>query len=127
MDIVEHSTDWIEFDAETDEVPFLHMHDMIEVEYIHGIDLCSPVPAWSVDFDNSRYPVGSRYPVVAYRLVKKADASETAQLRKALREIYEVYAGSEGIPQPMTAAEGYLLSLLMEAVEIASKALKEKE
>jgi hypothetical protein len=38
-----------------------------------------------------------------------------------------VYAGSEGIPQPMTAAEGYLLSLLMEAVEIASKALKEKE
>ncbi len=46
---------------------------------------------------------------------------------EALREIYEVYAGSEGIPQPMTAAEGYLLSLLMETVEIASKALKEKK
>jgi hypothetical protein len=53
--------------------------------------------------------------------------TEIAQLREALREIYEVYAGSEGIPQPMTAAEGYLLSLLMEAVEIASKALKEKK
>ena len=40
-----------------------------------------------------------------------------------VREIYEVYAGSEGIPQPMTAAEGYLLSLLMEVVRIAQKAL----
>lgn len=49
------------------------------------------------------------------------------RLREALREIYEVYAGSEGIPQPMTAAEGYLLSLLMEVVRIAQEALKEKE
>jgi hypothetical protein len=54
-------------------------------------------------------------------------ADEIERLREALREIYEVYAGSEGIPQPMTAAEGYLLSLVMEAVRIASKALKEKE
>ena len=75
MDIVEPSTDWIEFDAETDEVPFLHMHDMIEAKYINGIDLSSPVPAWSVDFDRSRDPV------VAYRVVKKADASEIEQLR----------------------------------------------
>ncbi|CAB4214566.1 hypothetical protein UFOVP1459_46 [uncultured Caudovirales phage] len=52
--------------------------------------------------------------------------AEIERLRKALREIYEVYAGSEGIPQPMTAAEGYLLSLLMEVVRIAQKALKEK-
>jgi hypothetical protein len=54
-------------------------------------------------------------------------ADEIEKLREALREIYEVYAGSEGIPQPMTAAEGYLLSLLMEVVRIAQKALKEKE
>jgi hypothetical protein len=47
--------------------------------------------------------------------------------RETLREIHEVYAGSEGIPQPMTAAEGYLLSLLMEVVRIAQEALKEKE
>jgi len=53
--------------------------------------------------------------------------AEIERLRGALREIYEVYAGSEGIPQPMTAAEGYLLSLLMEVVRIAQKALKEKE
>jgi len=57
----------------------------------------------------------------------KEAANEIDRLREALREIYEVYAGSEGIPQPMTAAEGYLLSLLMEVVRIAQKALKEKE
>ena len=54
-------------------------------------------------------------------------ADEIERSREALREIYEVYAGSEGIPQPMTAAEGYLLSLLMEVVRIAQEALKEKE
>ena len=54
-------------------------------------------------------------------------ANEIERSREALREICEVYAGSEGIPQPMTAAEGYLLSLLMEVVRIAQKALKEKE
>ena len=54
------------------------------------------------------------------------DTERAMRLREALREIYEVYAGSEGIPQPMTAAEGYLLSLLMEVVRIAQKAL-EKE
>ena len=53
-------------------------------------------------------------------------ADEIERSREALREIYEVYAGSEGIPQPLTAAEGYLLSLLMEVVRIAQKAL-EKE
>ena len=55
------------------------------------------------------------------------DTERAMRLREALREIYEVYAGSEGIPQPMTAAEGYLLSLLMEVVRIAQEALKEKE
>ena len=55
------------------------------------------------------------------------DTERAMRLQEALREIYEVYAGSEGIPQPMTAAEGYLLSLLMEVVRIAQKALKEKE
>lgn len=65
------------------------------------------------------------------RTVRKALLAEAkveiVRLREALREIYEVYAGSEGIPQPMTAAEGYLLSLLMQVVGIAQKALKEKE
>lgn len=60
------------------------------------------------------------------REANKILTDEIARSREALREIYEVYAGSEGIPQPMTAAEGYLLSLLMEVVRIAQKALKEK-
>ena len=55
-------------------------------------------------------------------------ADKIVRLRKALREIYEVYANSEGIPQPMTAAEGYLLFLLKETAKIAQEALlKEKE
>ena len=54
-------------------------------------------------------------------------ADEIERLREALREIYEVYAGSEGIPQPMTAAEGYLLFLLKETAEIAQETFQEKE
>jgi regulator of replication initiation timing len=50
--------------------------------------------------------------------------NENERLRAALREIGEVYAGSEGIPQPITAAEGYLLQLLMEMVGIARVALE---
>ena len=52
-------------------------------------------------------------------------ADEIERLRAAFREIGEVYAGSEGIPQPITAAEGYLLQLLMEMVGIARAALGE--
>ncbi len=54
-------------------------------------------------------------------------ADEIVRLREALREIYEVYAGSEGIPQPMTAAEGYLLFLLKETAKIAQETLQEKK
>ena len=53
--------------------------------------------------------------------------AKIVRLREALREIHEVYAGSEGIPQPMTAAEGYLLFLLKETAEIAQETLQEKE
>jgi len=49
---------------------------------------------------------------------------EIERLWAALREVAEVYAGSEGIPQPMTAAEGYLLQLLMEMFGIACAALE---
>lgn len=48
--------------------------------------------------------------------------AEIERLREALQDICEVYAGSEGIPKPMTAAEGYLLERLMEAVRIAARA-----
>ena len=49
------------------------------------------------------------------------------QLEAALRDVYEVYAGSEGIPQPMTAAEGYLLHLVKEMANTARAALGEKK
>lgn len=63
---------------------------------------------------------------MGFEFAKSEAADEIERLREALREIYEVYAGSEGIPKPMTAVEGYLLSLFMEVVKIAQEALKEK-
>jgi hypothetical protein len=45
------------------------------------------------------------------------------RLEAALREIYEVYAGSEGIPQPISASEGYLLQLIKDMVAISRAAL----
>ncbi|KPK13970.1 MAG: hypothetical protein AMJ56_00550 [Anaerolineae bacterium SG8_19] len=54
-------------------------------------------------------------------------ASRIEQLEAALRDVYEVYAGSEGIPQPMTAAEGYLLHLVKEMANTARAALGEKK
>jgi hypothetical protein len=65
----EKPSEWVKFDAENDEVPFLHMHDMVEVKHKdYGPHWkLVPVPAWSVDFNTSRNPV------TAYRLVKKAE------------------------------------------------------
>ena len=37
---------------------------------------------------------------------------EIDRLRQVARNVYEVWAGSEGIPVPETAAEGYLLRLV---------------
>ena len=65
------------------------------------------------------------YRMASLAIDNAKDTERAMRFRKALREICEVYAGSEGIPQPMTAAEGYLLSLLKETVGIAQKALKE--
>jgi hypothetical protein len=74
IEVPENTQDgWVKFDAENDEVPFLHMHDMIEVEYKNGHQ-SPPIPAWSVDFDTSRDPV------TAYRLVKKAEQPEKKSL-----------------------------------------------
>ena len=51
-----------------------------------------------------------------------ARAKTNAILKAALREVYEVYAGSEGIPAPMTATEGYLLGLVKEMAKISGRA-----
>jgi hypothetical protein len=63
----------------------------------------------------------------AYKMAEKKYKSRIEQLEAALREIHEVYAGSEGIPEPMTAAEGYLLKLLTEMVGVTRKALEGKD
>jgi hypothetical protein len=59
------------------------------------------------------------------QMQKLADeqAARIEQLEAALREIYEVYAGSEGIPQPISASEGYLLQLIKDMVAISRVAL----
>jgi len=44
-------------------------------------------------------------------------------LEAACRDIYEVWAGSEGIPMPETAPEGYLLFLVEQMRDIAKRAL----
>jgi len=81
------------------------MHDMIEVKFDNEY-VSTPVPAWSVDFDSSRYPV------TAYRVIKKADASEIEQLREALADIANIINPYE---------DGDTMQ------EIARAALKEKE
>lgn len=42
-------------------------------------------------------------------------------LRAAMHDIYEVYAGSEGIPRPETCSEAYLYDLVMGMARIAAK------
>jgi len=63
--------------------------------------------------------------------VTKAIIDERDTLRAALaelegvcREVYEVWAGSEGIPLPKTAAEAYLLQLVEQMRDAAKKGLK---
>ena len=45
--------------------------------------------------------------------------------REALSEIREIYTGSEGIPNPETAAEAYVLRLVEQMYQVAVKALQE--
>ena len=40
-------------------------------------------------------------------------AEEVMRLRQICRDAYEVWAGSEGIPEPETAAEAYIYQLLI--------------
>ena len=48
-------------------------------------------------------------------------AAEIEKLRAAMHDIYEVYAGSEGIPRPVTCSEAYLYELVREMARIAAK------
>ena len=47
-----------------------------------------------------------------------------AELEGVCREVYEVWAGSEGIPMPKTGGEAYLLQLVEQMRNAAKKGLK---
>ena len=49
---------------------------------------------------------------------------EVEHLRQICRNVYEVWAGSEGIPEPTTCSEAYLLSLVIAMRDEAKKGLK---
>jgi len=50
-------------------------------------------------------------------------ASELRRLHQCLRNVYEVWAGSEGIPAPTVASEAYLLSLVEQMRDAAKEGL----
>ena len=52
------------------------------------------------------------------------NAEQIAALRQCLRDVYEVWAGSEGIPAPTVASEAYLLSLVEKMRDAAKEGLK---
>lgn len=49
---------------------------------------------------------------------------ERESRRRICREIYEVWAGSDGIPAPQSPSEGYLMKLLDDVKDIARGGLK---
>ena len=53
----------------------------------------------------------------------KALKAEIERLQRICRDAYEVWAGSEGIPEPETAAEAYLLQLLEQMRDEIKKGL----
>ena len=100
------------------------LRNLFDVERSDNIKVRDLLAKANEDMDQFR--------IDAYRMASLAidnakDTERAMRFLVAIREICEVYAGSEEIPQPMTAAEGYLLSLLKETVGIAQEALKEGE
>lgn len=63
--------------------------------------------------------------VVQESLIRKSEAANE-KLRAALREAYEVYAGSDGFI-PETAGEGYQQQIIRQMVNCISAALEEKQ
>ena len=59
----------------------------------------------------------------ALRQALAHEESEVTRLRQVCRNVYEVWAGSEGIPMPETCAEGYLLQLVEQMRDEAKEGL----
>ena len=58
------------------------------------------------------------------KIASKCHKEEVATLHQCLRNVYEVWAGSEGIPAPTVASEAYLLSLVEQMRDAAKEGLK---
>jgi flagellar motility protein MotE (MotC chaperone) len=60
------------------------------------------------------------------RLEDERDALQARieELQQICRDAYEVYAGSEGMPTPETAAEAYVYQLLMQMKDEIARGLK---
>lgn len=52
---------------------------------------------------------------------------EISRLRGALRNVYEVWAGSEGTPMPKTETEQYLVDLIENMIDEAKEGMKRME
>jgi seryl-tRNA synthetase len=50
--------------------------------------------------------------------------SEVERLRQICRDAYEVWAGSNGIPEPITCVEDYMLQLLISMRDEVKRGLK---
>jgi len=57
------------------------------------------------------------------KLTAKCAVNELRRLHQCLRNVYEVWAGSEGIPAPTVASEAYLLSLVEQMRDAAKEGL----
>lgn len=60
----------------------------------------------------------------ALRKELAAMTSERDGLKQVCRNVYEVWAGSEGVPVPETCAEAYLLQLVEQMRDAAKEGLK---
>jgi hypothetical protein len=59
-----------------------------------------------------------------YAKVADEAADKLEALHQVCRNVYEVWAGSEGIPEPKTFREEYLIRLLEQTRDEAKKGLK---
>ena len=64
----------------------------------------------------------AKVPAMKNTLTSAADTIE--ELRQVCRNVYEVWAGSEGIPVPETCPEAYLLQLVEQMRDAAKEGLK---
>jgi hypothetical protein len=80
---------------------------------------------WQCRHDNRRQEDCDCAKRIAGLEAENAEAADTIEaLRQVCRNVYEVWAGSDGIPEPETAVEAYLLQLVEQMRDEAKKGLK---